>query len=156
MATTLKEYVLDRLRSAAKRYADDLGASSPETLVLKPGGSARNAFDYSYEVVVVNRRVAKRLCGEDPGPFANDGWIVAPAEFCDRATALSEFRTSANAVIAAIEAENEAQLDRIIPIPSGETSPLDLASLSIGHWTYHDGQINYAQAIAGDEQVHWE
>ncbi|HRK22129.1 MAG TPA: DinB family protein, partial [Fimbriimonadaceae bacterium] len=115
-----------------------------------------SAFDYTYEVVIVNRRTAKRLRGEDPGPFANDGWITAPVAFCEKAVAQSEFQSTAEEFIAALEIIPDDELERVIPLPKGETSPLDLASLNIGHWTYHDGQLNYTQAISGDDKVHWE
>jgi len=106
--------------------------------------------------VMVNRRISKRLRGEDPGTFPQDGWIKAPAEFCSKEVAIREFRESADDVMAQFDREPEGEIERVIPLPKGETSPLDLITLAYNHWNYHDAQINYVQALSGDEKVHWE
>lgn len=136
-------------------YLEDLEASPPEVLSHAPGGAARCPYDYTYEVVLINRRLAKRMRGDDPGPFAKEGWLRAPDGFRTKETATSEFRESSADLIAAFESEPEGDFERVIPLPKGETSPLDLATLTISHWTYHDAQINYVQAMFRDEAVHW-
>lgn len=155
MATSLKEYLTTRLKTHAKMYVEDLEASDEAILGAALGGSARTPYDFTYEVVVVNRRVSMRMKGEDPGILPQDGWIKAPAEFCSKAVAVKEFRESADDVIAQFEKEPEGQIERVIPLPKGETSPLDLVTLSVHHWNYHDAQINYVQSLSGDEKVHW-
>jgi hypothetical protein len=30
-----------------------------------------------------------------------------------------------------------------------------LAHIAVSHLWYHDGQLNYIQALLGDEKVHW-
>jgi hypothetical protein len=41
-------------------------------------------------------------------------------------------------------------------LPNGETSAYDLVSLAFTHAVYHDGQLNYAQSISGDDEMHWD
>lgn len=156
MATTLKDYLIERMKTLSANYIEDLEACSEEVLASNPGGSARTAYDFTYEVIVVNRRITKRLKGEDPGPFPRDGWIKAPPEFCAKSVAIADFRASAEDVMAAFEADPESEIERKIALPAGETSPLDLITLTYNHWNYHDAQLNYLQAIRGDEAVHWK
>ena len=61
MATTLKSFLRDRIAKGCNRYIDDLEAMPEEMLARSPGGSARTPYDFTYEIVYVNRRLTKRL-----------------------------------------------------------------------------------------------
>ena len=61
-----------------------------------------------------------------------------------------------DAILAAWDEIPETDLEKVITLPKGETSPLDLASLTMSHLNYHDAQLNYVQAMSGDDKVHWE
>ncbi|MCB8933252.1 MAG: DinB family protein [Fimbriimonadaceae bacterium] len=153
---TVKELLRDSLQKSKTMYLQDLEAMSHEHLSKSPGGSARTPYDFTYETAVVNRRIAKRLRGEDPGPPPFGEWPVAPPEFQDKDTAMKELEASANDVIAGWDATPEHKLTEKIPLPKGETSPLDMAKLAAVHMSYHDAQLNNHQAICGDDQVHWK
>ena len=155
MATTLKAFVRKKMENARKMYIEDLEATPDEVLAKAPGGSARTPYDFTYEVVYVNRRVAKRMKGEDPGPANMETWLTAPAEFQSKAEATRQMKESTDAILAAWDEIPDTDLEKVIPLPKGETSPLDLASLTMSHLNYHDAQLNYVQAMSGDDKVHW-
>ncbi|MBX3119082.1 MAG: DinB family protein [Fimbriimonadaceae bacterium] len=156
MAIDIKAHISDRIRTAAACYAGDLAAMSEEALANSLGGVARSPYDYTYEVIFVNRRFAARIRGEEPAPFKMDGWIMAPEEYKNRDYAVSEFNSSVQEVLDAWEALPEDQYERVIPLPHGEpTSPFKLAAHCASHITYHDGQLNYHQAALGDSDMHW-
>jgi hypothetical protein len=157
MPTTFKAHFTKQIREAADGYVKDLEAMSEEALGKSPGGSARSPYDVTYEVAAVHRRIVARLKGEDPGawPFT-EGWAVAPPEFRTKSAAVNELRETADAVLAAIEATPEDEMEREIVLPNGKSSPLDLANLALIHLVYHDAQLNYLQSMAGDTELHWD
>ena len=65
-------------------------------------------------------------------------------------------RSSFDEIMQAWDKFDEGELATTIQLPKGETSAIDLASLAARHANYHDGQLNYAQCIAGDNEVHWQ
>lgn len=154
---TLKEFLAKSLKESAKMYMEDLRAMPDEVLLASPGGVARSPVDYSHEIAVINRRIAIRLRGEDPGawPGPEKGFIRAPADMSAQEV-VESVQESFDAVVAAFDAFDERELETEIVLPQGKTSALDLASLAIVHSAYHDGQLNYAQTMAGDEEVHWD
>jgi len=155
---TLKEYLGKSVKETGKMYLDDLEAMEEAVLQASPGGVARRPVDYSYEIAIINKRITHRLRGEDPGewPFPENDFVTAPDEYTSKAAAIELVRASFDDLCVAWEAVDENDLQREIVVPKGKTSPLDLMSMAIGHAGYHDGQLNYAQCIAGDNEVHWK
>ena len=83
--------------------------------------------------------------------------MKAPDEFRIKEVAISDFSASVDEVIAAWDAVPDSEIEREIVLPSGDTTnPMKLAGLAFFHTGYHDAQLNYLQAIFGDEAVHWE
>lgn len=83
------------MESATTNYGKDLEAMSEEQLLTSAGGAARIPVDFTYEVALINRRIAARLSGNEP-PAMPDGdeWIVAPVEFRNK-EAISAYMSSA-------------------------------------------------------------
>lgn len=152
----LKTYTRARIAESTGMYIQDLEAMGAELLGRSPGGVARTAYDFTYEVVVVNRRVAARLRGEDPGPWPSEGWMMAPDEYKNKDFAVAEMKESSEEVLAAWDLLDPAAIEKPIVLPNGETNPLAMASLIATHAVYHDAQLNYLQAISGDGDMHWE
>ena len=126
-----------------------------EQLSTCVGGSARIAYDFTFEVAYINRRFAKRLRGVTPEPMP-EGWIVAPDGFRERESATAELRASAAELMEAWNEVAKDELDRVIALPSGATTfPADLIALATHHCGYHDAQLNYIQALHGDLEMHW-
>lgn len=152
----IKTHIAERISSARDTYLKDLEAIDEPSLGQSPGGVARSPFDFTYEVVFVNRRVSTRLRGGVPEPFDFESWMVAPEEFCSKETAIKELKDSATEVLDAWNALPEEDLFKVIDTPGGPTNPVKVASLCATHLVYHDAQLNYLQALLGDDEMHWE
>lgn len=155
MPQDLKAKALTELRDVQKRYLTDLNALSEEAITKSPGGAARTPANFTYEITVVNKRLMTRMQGGDPGPFDPNAWTETPAEFNTKDGAVKAFTESLNGIIAVVEATDEADMLKEITTPSGATSPFDLAEFCAYHINYHDGQLNYIQALNGDANIHW-
>ena len=152
---TLKEHIRQELVGNTEMFLVDLAAMSEEALRSKPGGVARSPFDFIYEVAFVNRRFTKRLRSEDPGPFP-EPWMTAPEEFQTKEGAIAAVKESMEGLVAEWDKLSESDLSRKIPTPMGETTPLELCVTAAKHVHYHDGQLNYIQAMSGDAAMHWQ
>ena len=153
---TIKAYITKQLEFARDSYVQDLEALSEEQLVQGVGGDERKGIDFSYEVAYVNRRFATRLRGETPDPWTDYGCIVAPDEFKTKEAAIENVKASTNEFIEVWKSIPAEEMTRVIALPTGDTSPLDLAFSCCWHTGYHDAQLNYIQELKGDLKMHWQ
>ncbi len=154
---SVKAFYKKQIESVRDLYVKDLDAMSQEDLGKVPGGAARTPFDFTYETMFVNGRITKRLKGETPDPMSgDDGWMKAPAEFCQKERAVAEFKDSMDAILAAWDTIDESKAFDTIVLPTSETSLAGLAHFACVHNAYHDAQLNYHQAIHGDDKMHWD
>lgn len=144
---------LELMKGAKTRYVEDLEAMSEEQLAHKQGKS-RSAYDFTYEVAVVNRAMARRIAGEEP-KLDWDGWVVAPPEMCNKQACIKELSESCDAVTAAVEARGKDGILTELTTPRGPSSPYEVASFLALHTMYHDAQLNYIQSLQGDDEMHW-
>jgi uncharacterized damage-inducible protein DinB len=152
----VKNHLVKGVASAAKSYRQDFEALTHEQLAASPMGQARAPYDFTYEVVVVNKRIAARLRGEDPGAWTAEGWMTAPEELKDKAALMASFDASVDELTSAIQSIPAEEMGREIVLPNTTTNPLDLATHAVVHMTYHDAQLNYVQELHGDMAVHWD
>lgn len=150
-----KQFLQKNLEAARSDYLKDLESMPEELLAVAHGGVSRTPYDFTYEVVVINFRVAKRLRGETPAPYDFEGWITAPMEFRSKEAAKNGIDQSLTEILAGLDAIPSDQLLDKIVLPKGETSAADLCHLASHHTNYHDAQLNYIQAMQGDSEVHW-
>jgi hypothetical protein len=155
---TVKEHFAKGIKEVGKTYVGDLRAMPQEVLGQSPGGAARTPFDYSYEIALINKRISHRLRGEDPGPwqFAEQKWVTCPPDLADKDKMIKFVEDSFAELDTAWAAFDESELLTPIKLPQGETNAYDLASMAFAHAVYHDGQLNYAQSISGDDEMHWD
>ncbi|MBS1723900.1 MAG: DinB family protein [Armatimonadetes bacterium] len=154
---SLKEHMAKRIEEARDSYIKDFEALDECELGRSLGGVARVPYDFTYEVLFVNKRIATRLSGGDPGPFSMEGWMKAPEEYRDSKRMMEEFRSTADEILRLWNGTPDGELEKEIPLPSGNTtSPLDLAELCASHMMYHDAQLNYIQTLVGDAEMHWD
>lgn len=156
MPKTLKQHLRDEIASNSKLFLDDLAAMPEDLLSNCPGGVARTPFDLTYEVAMVNRRITKRLKGEDPGAWSPMPWITAPEDYRTKEGAISDLQNSVDELLAAFDGYPEENLETKIPTGSGETTALAMANLAGVHAIYHDAQLNYLQTLVGDPEMHWK
>lgn len=154
-AERFKSYLAEQVRGAKDKYLKDLEALDEGALRSSPGGTARTPYDFTYEVVYVNRRIAARLRGEDPGPFSGEGWIRAPEDCQNKVRMATDLRESTDAVLKAWEALPSTELEKKIPVANSETTPIEMMTLCSVHLNYHDAQLNFLQTLLGDDEMHW-
>jgi hypothetical protein len=153
---TVKTYVTSQLEFGRDAYIKDLQMISEDDLLNGMNGEERKGIDFSYEVAYVNRRFAARLRGESPEAWPEDGWIVAPAQMRSKSAIILAIKESMDELISAWELVPASDMTRVIPLPKGETSPLDLVFSCCWHTGYHDAQLNYIQELKGDLKMHWQ
>ncbi|MBS1705558.1 MAG: DinB family protein [Armatimonadetes bacterium] len=148
----LLKSVRENIQMAGANTIRDIQALSEEALSKSPGGGARAPYDYVYECVVVNQRLAKRMRGEDPGDWPFQGWAKAPEDFKSIDAAVQKFQESLNDLVTSLGDD----VNRVVPTSEGDRPIWDLGQFAAIHMFYHDGQLNMVQAMHGDEQVHWD
>jgi hypothetical protein len=155
MELDLKAFAITKVEDARNYYRQDLEALPDEAFDRSPGGVARTPAHFTYEIMCVNDRFMKRIIGEDPGPFSTDLFATTPDEFRNKAGGLDGFVKSMDRFLEVLKAVPQEEILRQITVPSGTTSPYDLAMFCASHVNYHDGQLNYIQALNGDADIHW-
>lgn len=155
MSAELHTHIANSIAWTKNVYLKDLAALSDEQLASSPGGKARSPYDFTYEVVMVNRWIAKILRGEEAPPMERDGWVTAPSEFCNREAASKAFADSMDEALAAWQS---FPLDRLAekPTESSNWTFAGMGQLVATHAGYHDAQLNLIQAIGGDDASHWD
>ncbi|GIV01181.1 MAG: hypothetical protein KatS3mg015_0011 [Fimbriimonadales bacterium] len=158
MLEKIKQITLQNLRYAEQMLLQDVGAMSHAQLNQSRGGATRKPYDFLYECSLMNQRMAARFRGEDPGPrpYPEGEFPTAPEEFCDKERALQMLRTSFDELRAATEALSPEALHQPLPYGQGQYSAFELVGFAVSHLSYHDGQLNYIQALDGDGAVHWD
>lgn len=150
----LKAFFRSQLEETLVGYLKDFDALTHEQLDVSPGGKARTAYDFSYEIAVLNERFAKRMQGIDPGDWPFEGWVVAPTDHRSKDRMREAIANSNDSLLKAWDELPAAEMFRPIATKTGETNPLQLASFASIHTSYHDAQLNYLQALHGDDQMH--
>lgn len=147
----MKDFFRVKIEAARDNYLKDMEAMPHEQLAQKTG-KARSAYDFTFEVTVINKRTSARLRNEDPGEWLyGDGFPDAPTEWQDKARACSEFKKSMDEILDAWNALSDEEIAKM----EGTNIPVGLAHFTCIHAMYHDAQLNYKQSLAGDVEVHW-
>ena len=144
------------MENAAKFYANDLEALTEEQILTSPGGTARKAIDFTYEVAFLNHQFAARLCGEEPIPSPDgDDWMTAPTELQTKEAIAAYLADGCAKVISAAQAIPEAEIGKMVGTPGRERPAYALVNFAAMHTMYHDAQLNYIQSLSGDDKMHW-
>lgn len=151
-----KGFLCDLVTKYAQILAADLAHVPSDRLHEAPMGVARSPMAFTAECIGFNRLVADALAGK---PIAMPSKEEIAAFFASIDTiekAQAGLTTTAQAIVAGIQAASEGALAAEVVAPWGEPMPLyQLAYSAAGHMNYHDGQVNYVQALYGDSVNHW-
>lgn len=140
-----------------KGYCDDLAALSTEQLAHRPNSTTRSGLDFTFEVGVVNRRMAKRFRGETNEAWPYKSWVTAPDDFQTQEQAIAEVQSSGGELLAAWNAMPVERLLEEVEMSDGSmVAMFDLMVHGISHMSYHMAQLNYIQTLHGDGKMHWE
>src|SRR5438552_1659012 len=112
---------IDGLKQATNFYARDLDVLGEEQILGCAGGSARKPVDFTYEVALINLRIASRLKGgEPPATPVGEAWWIAPDELRSKADIAEYFRCSSEALISAAEELPEDEVGKMVGSPGFE------------------------------------
>jgi len=153
---SIRATVRQSIERSGKRFLQDADAISDDKFAVSPGGTARSAADFTYECTILNHRFAGILRGETPAASKNDGWLTATGEATVKSTALAAFKVSSDDLLAAFDLLKDEELDKLVPGLGGPIPAYAFALFAGAHVNYHDGQLNYIQALNGDDEMHWK
>lgn len=157
MIEFIKEQLSGAVRFMTESYVKDVAALGADKMSDAPGGSARVAWDYSYEVAFVGRRIAARLRMENPPEWPwKEGYAIAPEEFRTVDAISAELTAAGEEVCAAIMAADESTFRHEWVFGEDfKMSGFQMAMHAVDHISYHLGQLNQLQMLNGDAEVHW-
>jgi hypothetical protein len=150
----LKEFA----RGAANLLSSDLKAISAAQQDACPGGSARPALDVVAECAMVNGRVAHFILhGEAPPRPSSEEREALLASYDSQQKALAFLEGETAKLVGALDGLDAARLGETTDeIFFGRPMTLfQIAEMPAVHMMYHDGQLNYIQALHGDTEMHW-
>ncbi|KAA0228220.1 MAG: hypothetical protein HND42_04905 [Armatimonadetes bacterium] len=143
-------------RRVGVMFSKDLRHIPEDKFKVSPGGKARPIQDITAEVVAYNRLAAATLRGEEARTATPEVKEAMKAELTDPTTSREIVQASAEALAQAIESASHERLCETMLAPWGAELPgYAMANVCAGHMWYHDAQLNYFQALHGDDQVHW-
>lgn len=152
----MKKQLCESLSRARDYFLKDLGYIPADKFDASPMGKAKTAKEITLECAGLNRMLVAMIDGVEakhPSPEDRKAWY---ASFTDPEKVKAEFKGSFDQLIAKLGELEPAALDRVITAPWGQPMPLgDMLMLGVNHTTYHDGQLNYIQALYGDDKFHW-
>ena len=151
-----KGYLTGWVQGLTGMYCADINALPADKLTTSPGGVARSPQHISAEVVGLCKWTSAKLRGEEPEEKSE-------ADFEKYAATLDTHESICSAIQAATAEFNEAlqsaptdRLNAVVTPPWKMDAPLYMIALiAANHIWYHDGQLNYLQALNGDDKMHW-
>ncbi|MGC4043005.1 MAG: DinB family protein [Armatimonas sp.] len=154
------------MTSAFRAFLQDLEALPEAAFDKAISESTRPVADIVYEVILFNDHIGHHLRGERPFDWPEYD-LPVPEEARNKQAVISAFRTSSERILATVKAMSAEDLEVPIPIEAGQ-EPYQIAwaypgeatrfgrcQFMTAHAWYHDGQLNYIQALLGDGHCHW-
>jgi len=145
------------MKGSADHYLQDLEVMTDQDVMESFGGAARKPVDFSYELGLINLRIAARIRGDEPPPFPDgDGWAVAPEELRSKAAITEYMKSSFDTLLDASSKLSEEDTEKLVGNPGHEQPILALIHFASLHTMYHDAQLNFIQTLKGDLEMHWQ
>ena len=154
MVYMLKDILTDQLQMNAYLYGKDLAASSDEVMSSCIQGCARNPLSFTTEAAGFNMLCSKLIRGETVSDM--QGEYAKHSEYDTKEKAAAFLQESVDTLVKTIAEVSDEDLHKEVTAPWGQTMPAyKMAFMASWHMGYHDGQLNYVQALHGDDAVHW-
>lgn len=142
------------MKALCGMYVADIKAIPPDKLLVSPGGVARPANELTADTVGMLKWCTATLKGETPADNYMDPAAAAALNTSD--AMIDAMTESVDAFAAAFAQADDATLGKVVTAPWGMDTPIYmLVMIATSHIWYHDGQLNYIQALNGDGEVHW-
>lgn len=111
-------------------------------------------MDYTLECAVFARKVAAALRGGSHPGIPEEKWEAAWRGLTLE-EACAEVQAATDELIDAWNSMPAGELTKPISGFFGEHQAHQMVFYVIQHFSYHDGQVNYVQALNGDGAMHW-
>ena len=148
-------YMAGWLNALTGMYIADINAIPEEKLTVSPGGVARAVNVISAETVDLMNWTTETLKGNSP--VANHDSSELAASLTTHAAIASALQAATADLGQAITGASDETLNSMIETPFGMTMPMFMViQIAVNHIWYHDGQLNYFQALDGDGEIHWK
>jgi hypothetical protein len=150
VAFDFKEYLAGTIERIGDAYLSDLKFIPEDKIAASPMGVARSPLEFTNECAGFNTHVANVISGRE-----GSGRKFSEIDNIEESRAA--LKTSCDELVAVVRAASMDDLTTIEkPLPWGENASLfRMANMCVAHMMYHDGQINYIQALYGDGANHW-
>jgi hypothetical protein len=148
--------ITGQIEQAAHLLLVDLRHIPSDKLNVSAGGVARTPLAIVAECIGINDMIADVVGGTPRTyPTAEEQTSFAGTiDTMDRAR--NGIQESVQKLCNTVQGLSEAELDEMVTAPWGATySRGGLAAFAATHLMYHDGQLNFIQALCGDGAVHW-
>lgn len=150
-----KTIAANGLKSACKRFKQDLEALPEEAFTKTFGPATRTVADIVYETNLVNDHIGMVMRGEEPFKWPEELWIKAPEGFCTKAAVIEAFTRSTEKIFATIDSFSSEELESPLETEDGESTRFAQCAHMTLHVWYHSGQLNFIQTLLGDAAWHW-
>jgi uncharacterized damage-inducible protein DinB len=151
-----RDRIVSQIEQAARLLLVDLKHIPEEKRSISPGGVARTPYAILAECIGVNDMIADVLAGKPRTYPSKEEQEAFAARFQSIETVEEGLRQSVAKLRDVVNGFETVHLEEEVAAPWGMTYPKGaLALFAATHMMYHDGQLNYIQALNGDPDVHW-
>ncbi|MBX3119548.1 MAG: hypothetical protein KF784_10820 [Fimbriimonadaceae bacterium] len=148
-------YLAGWAQALKQMYSADVKAIPADKLNVSPGGVARSSNDLTADTVLLMNWVTEALKGNETKLEEGD-YAALGAKLTTADAQIEALSSSIDAFCGALSEASDERLNSTIMAPWGMETPVYmLAQIAVSHIWYHDGQLNYIQALNGDGAVHW-
>lgn len=149
-------YLVGWLHGVTDMYVKDINATPDEVLFKSHGGCTRPGNEIAADTLGLIRWTTDALNGNSREMDMGAEMAEAASKLTSKAAIVEAMQTSSAALGEAIKNASDETLNKMVTPPWKMDAPLFiLATIAVNHIWYHDGQINYIQALNGDAEVHW-
>jgi hypothetical protein len=152
-----KGYLASWLGALVDMTSKDIRAIPADKWKATFGGCTRAADEVMADTIWMLEWCTGALKGQAETTPDEVGSISAlKDELVDSEAAVARLTAAANAFSEALRAASDDALNEVVTPPWQMPAPLFmLANIAVSHVWYHDGQLNYIQALLGDDKIHW-
>lgn len=152
----MKENLRDAIRRARYLMSNDLKAIPAEKAGVSPGGVGRTPLNIVAECAMANGQFADFFASGQFAHVPHEQQEALLAEYDSVQKVLAYLDKETDRLLTALESLDESTLGEISDQIHGRPrTRLAIAQLPATHMMYHDGQLNYIQALYGDAEMHW-
>lgn len=135
-------------------YTKDIRATPEDKWDAPMGGATRPASVLTADAVSLMEWTTAALQGKEGDHQA--AYARLKEECKTKGGAEAALKKAADEFSAALKAASDERLASEVMAPWQMPTPVViLAHIAVSHLWYHDGQVNFIQALLGDGEVHW-